>query len=64
VGLVELELDGLVESLDEPFFFFFDLSVVELPAVAEAPTPSSGALVALGGVAGVLVVEGAVVSGG
>jgi hypothetical protein len=53
VGVVELGLEGLLESLGEPFFFFFDLSVVELPAVAEAPSPSSVALLALGGVAGV-----------
>jgi hypothetical protein len=63
VGFVELGLDGLLESLGEPFFFFFDLSVVELPAVAEALRPWSVALLALGGVAGV-VVEGVVVADG
>jgi hypothetical protein len=49
----ELELDGL---LLEPFFFFaLSLSVLlGLDAVAEAPKPSSEALLALDGSAGVV----------
>jgi hypothetical protein len=67
LGVVaELEPELLVDGLVEPFFFFFDLFIDDLPVVevvVEALRPVSVALLALvvGAVGGVVMVEDGVV---